>query len=106
MNTSVPLNVGQEYLARILRGEPLFDKKQGIVAVSEREYEEMVKAKKNAEYLEKLDQSHAQLERGETISFSMEELCAMESDDWVPTQKVLEYARAHGITRLGNSGHE
>lgn len=96
MNASVPLNVGQEYLARILHGEPLFDRNQGIVAVSEKDYEEMAKAKRNADYLKKLDESFAQLERGETISFSMEELRAMESDDWVPTQKVLEWMKRMG----------
>lgn len=106
MNASVPLNVGQECLARILRGEPLFDKKQGIVAVSERDYEEMAKARRNAEYLRRLDESLAQLERGETISFSMEELRAMEADDWAPTQKVLEFERAHGIVPPGSAYHE
>ena len=84
MNASVPLNIGQECLARILRGEPLFDRKQGIVAVSEKDYEEMAKAKRNAEYLKKLDESLAQLER------------AMESDDWVPTQKVLDWMERTG----------
>lgn len=96
MNASVPLNIGQECLARIMRGEPLFDRKQGIVAVSEKDYEEMAKAKRNAEYLKKLDESFAQMERGEGISFSMEELRAMESDDWVPTQKVLDWMERTG----------
>lgn len=44
-----------------------------------------------------LDESQAQFERGETISFTMEELKAMESDDWQPTQKVLDFERKHGI---------
>ncbi len=33
---------------------------------------------------------------GETISFSMEELRAMESDDWKPTQKVLNWDETAG----------
>ncbi len=48
------------------------------------------KSERNAEYLKMLDESRAQFERGETITFTMEELEAMESDDWVPTQKVLD----------------
>ena len=32
-----------------------------------------------------LDRSFQQLEEGKTISFSMEELRAMESDNWKPT---------------------
>lgn len=46
---------------------------------------------KNAEYLAMLDRSYKQLENGETISFNMEELRAMESDDWEPTEKVLNW---------------
>lgn len=61
----------------------------------------MVKAKRNAEYLAMLDESRAQLERGETISFSMEELRAMEADDWTPTKKVLDFEHKHGIKRHG-----
>lgn len=53
------------------------------------EYNKLMKAKRNVECLAMIDESRAQLERGETISFSMEELRAMESDDWQPTQKVL-----------------
>lgn len=47
-----------------------------------------------------LDESQAQFECGDTISFSMEELRAMESDDWNPTQKVLDFERKHGIKSL------
>ncbi len=46
-----------------------------------------------------LDESRAQLERGETISFSMDESRAMETDDWQPTQKVLDFERKQGIKR-------
>ena len=56
----------------------------------------MAKAKRNAEYLAMLDKSFQQLEEGETISFSMEELRAMESDDWKPTPKVLEWLKKTG----------
>ncbi len=64
MIASVPLNVGKECLARILHGEPFFDNTQGLVAISKQDYEKMLKAKRNAEYLEKIDRSIAQLESG------------------------------------------
>lgn len=54
-----------------------------------------------AESLAMLDESQAQFERGDTISFSMEELRAMKSDDWKPMQKVLDFKRKHGIKRPG-----
>lgn len=53
-----------------------------------------------------LDESQAQYERGDTISFSMEELRAMESDDWKPTQKVLDFERKHGIKNPGATDNE
>ena len=58
-----------------------------------------MKAKRNAEYMAMLDESLTQLERGDTISFTLEELKAMEADDWKPTKKVLEFERKHGIRR-------
>ena len=42
--------------------------------LSEREYNELQKAKRNTEYLAMLDQSIAQLERGEVVVKTMEEL--------------------------------
>ena len=66
--------------------------------LSEQDYEEMAKAKRNAEYLAKLDESQEQLKNGQTISFTMEELKAMESENWKPTQKIIDF-----ITRTKNS---
>lgn len=99
----------KDYLDSAFRGEPVIVSRknnQNVVIVSEREYNELMKAKKNVEYLAMIDESRAQLERGETISFSMEELRAMESDDWQPTQKVLEFERKHGIKRPGATSNE
>ena len=62
-----------------------------MVIISEAEYEQLLSAKENMEYLDKLDKSMEQLKNGETISFSMEELKAMEADDWEPTPKVLDW---------------
>ena len=47
---------------------------QNVVVISEREYNELQKAKRNAEYLAKLDRSYGQLERGEVVVKTLEEL--------------------------------
>ena len=51
----------------------------------------MQKAKRNAEYLAKLDRSAEQLEEGNTISLSLDEMKEMESDDWKPTRKIIDF---------------
>lgn len=99
----------KDYLDSAFSGEPVIVSRknnQNVVIVSEHEYNELMKAKRNAEYLAMLDESQAQFERGDTISFSMEELQAMESDDWKPTQKVLDFERKHGIKRPGATNNE
>ena len=86
----------KEWCNKVISGETLVvsrPKNENVVIVSEKEYNEMAKAKRNAEYLAKLDKSFKQLEEGKTVSFSMEELRAMESDDWKPTQKVLNWMK-------------
>lgn len=86
----------KEWCNKVIGGETLIvsrPKNENVVIVSEKEYNEMAKAKRNAEYLAKLDKSFQQLEEGKTISFSMEELRAMESDDWKPTQKILDWMK-------------
>ncbi len=91
----------KEWCNKVIGGETLIvsrPKNENVVIVSEKEYNEMVKAKRNAEYLAKLDKSFQQLEEGKTVSFSMEELRAMESDDWKPTQKVLNWLKQQGQT--------
>ena len=69
-----------------------------VVIVSEREYNDLLKAKRNAEYLAMLDESEARFKAGNTISFSMEELKEME-EDWKPSQKVLDFERRNNIKR-------
>lgn len=89
----------KEWCNKVIGGETLIvsrPKNENVVIVSEKEYNEMVKAKRNAEYLAMLDESFQQLEEGKTISFSMEELRAMESGDWKPTQKVLSWMKQQG----------
>lgn len=89
----------KKYFDLAFNGEPIIvSRKQNknVVVISETEYNNLQKAKRNAEYLEMIDRSATQLQKGETISFSMEELRAMEADDWKPTQKVKDFMGAKG----------
>lgn len=86
----------KKYFDMAFDGEPVIvsrKENKNVVIISEAEYNELAKAKKNTEYLAKLDKSFKQFEDGKTISFSMEELREMESDDWKPTQKVLDWMK-------------
>ena len=47
---------------------------KNVVVISEQEYNELQRAKRNAEYLATLDRSFAQLRKGEVIMKSGEEL--------------------------------
>ncbi len=96
MIATEPIVISEEYRKIALQGEPILDNSQSLVIISMKNYEEMAKAKRNAEYFAMLDESHAQLERGETISFSMEELKEMEAEGWKPTKKVLDWMRRTG----------
>jgi hypothetical protein len=48
-----------------------------VVLLPEKDYKEMLKAKRNAEYLTKLDSSFKQIEEGKKVAFTVEELEAM-----------------------------
>lgn len=57
--------------------EPVIVSRKGnenVVIVSKQEYNDLQQAKRNAEYLKKLDRSLEQLEHGEVVVKSMEEL--------------------------------
>ena len=89
----------KNFCDKVFQGETLIvyrPKNENIVMLSEQEYNNMLKAKRNAEYLSMLNESKRQLEEGKTISFTIEELEAMESDDWKPTQKVLNWMKQQG----------
>lgn len=89
----------KKYFDLAFNGEPIIvsrKENKNVVIISEEEYNELAKAKRNMEYMAKIDESFVQLERGETISFSMEELKAMEADDWKPTPKVLDWMHRMG----------
>lgn len=96
----------KDYLDSAFSGEPVIVSRknnQNVVIVSEREYNELMKAKRNAEYMAKINESLENHAKGDTISFTMEELKAMESEDWKPTEKILEFERKHGIQRVGET---
>ena len=67
--------------------------------INETEYNALQKAKRNADYLVKLNESLENHKREDTISFTIEELKAMENADWKPTEKILEFEKKHGIKR-------
>lgn len=61
----------------VLGGETVIvsrPKNENIIMMSEKEYNDLQKAKRNADYLAMIDRSVAQLERGEIVVKSMEEL--------------------------------
>ncbi len=67
----------KDYMDTAFNGEPVIvSRKQNknVVIVSEHEYNELQKAKRNAEYLAKLDRSLTQLKNGDVVVKSMEEL--------------------------------
>ena len=71
----------KKYFDLAFDGEPIIvSRKQNknVVVISEKEYNELQKAKRNEEYLKMLDKSYAQLETGEVVVKTMEELRAME----------------------------
>lgn len=83
------MDISKEYCKIIMQGEPVLDNSQKLVIVSMKNYEKLEKAKRNAEYLAKLDESIENHKKGDTISFTMEELREMESDEWKPTERIL-----------------
>lgn len=94
----------KKWCDRIIDGETVVvsnPKNESIYMINESEYKAFQKAKQNAEYFAMLNKSEEQLQRGETITFTFEELKEMELEDWKPTEKVLEFEQKHGIQRRG-----
>ena len=71
--------------------KPVVEWNKNVVVISEKEYNELQKARRNEEYLKKLDTSFEQVKSGNTISFTMEELKEMESDNWTPSKKITDF---------------
>lgn len=73
----------KKYFDLAFSGEPVIvsrKENKNVVVISEEEYNRLQKAKKNAEYLAHLDRSFAQLENGDVIVKSMQELERMEDE--------------------------
>ena len=51
---------------------------KNVVIISESEYNELEKAKKNVEYLAKLNRADEQVKNGQVVTKTMDELLAME----------------------------
>lgn len=67
----------KKYFDLAFNGEPIIVSRKAnknVVIISEEEYNNLQKAKRNAEYLAHLDRSFAQLAQGEVVVKSMEEL--------------------------------
>lgn len=70
----------KEWCNKVINGETLIvsrPKNENVVIVSEEEYNNLQKAKRNEDYLKKLEHSFTQLEQGEVVHKSLEELRAM-----------------------------
>lgn len=95
----------KEYCERAYAGELVTitrPQRRNVVVISEAKYNELeqeAKAARNAAYFAKLDESRRQMKEGNTITFTMDELLAMEAEDWKPTEKILEFERRNGIKR-------
>lgn len=66
---------------KVFKGETLIisrPKNENIIMMSEREYNEIMKAKRNADYLSMLDKSKAEAEADGFVSKTIEELEAYE----------------------------
>ena len=74
----------KELCDKVFIGETLIisrPKNENIVMISETEYNEMMRIKRNVEYLARIDKSLEELNAGKTMSFSLEELTEMELEN-------------------------
>lgn len=71
----------KEWCRKVFNGETIIvsrPKNENVVMVSEKEYNELLKAKRNAEYLAMLDKSIAEAEAGGFVAKTIDELGAYE----------------------------
>ncbi len=82
MATDLKANL-KYYIDKALSGDSIIitrPKQRNVVMISEREYNELLRLKNNAEYSYKLNRSIEQARQGKVIEKSMEELEAMENE--------------------------
>lgn len=66
-----------KYFDMVFDGEPVIvsrKENKNVVIISEAEYNELAKAKKNAEYIAKLNRADEQIRNGHVITKTMDEL--------------------------------
>ncbi len=71
----------KKYFDLAFNGEPVIvsrKENKNVVIISEAEYNDLAKARKNAEYLAKLNRADEQIGNGQVITKTMDELLAME----------------------------
>ncbi len=74
----------KEWCNKVIAGETIIvsrPKNQNVVIISEAEYNEMMKAKRNAEYLAMLDKSMQEAKEGGFVVKTIEELEAMSNQN-------------------------
>ncbi|MCL2260556.1 MAG: hypothetical protein FWC15_04275 [Fibromonadales bacterium] len=76
MNLAISVPVSDLSPSFIERVRQAFGQKK-VVLLPEKDYKEMLKAKRNVEYLAKLNSSVKQLKDGKAVTFTIEELEAM-----------------------------
>ena len=84
----------KKYFDIAFSGEPVIvsrKKNENVVVISETQYNDLQKAKRTAGYLKRLENSISQLEQKKTITLTMDEMKAMEADDWKPSQKIIDF---------------
>lgn len=72
----------KKYFDMAFEGEPVVvscQKNKNVVIISESEYNELAKAKRNAEYLKKLNKADEQIKNGQVVTKTMDELLSMEN---------------------------
>ena len=70
----------KDFCDRVFQGETVIvsrRKNENVVMISEAQYNDFLKAKRNSEYLEKLDRSFKQLESGDVVVKTLDELECM-----------------------------
>ena len=71
----------KKYFDMAFSGEPVIvsrKENKNVVIISESEYNELEKAKRNVEYLAKLNRADEQVKNRQVVTKTMEELLAME----------------------------
>lgn len=84
----------KRYMDQAYEGESVVvarPKNHNVVVISEESYNALLKAQRNADYLEKLNKSYEELNQNQTITLTLEDLQAMESEEWKPTQKIKDF---------------